>query len=103
MRRSTRSVRRSVSERSIDTMRGARNMRSAISGGRLDGRLSASTTAERTRGPKKWGVSTSEVGEGINVRVAVAVRVAAVVRVVVVVRVMAAGRVVKSGEKLSAV
>jgi len=72
-------------------MRGARNMRSAISGGRLDGRLSASTTAERTWGPTKWGVSTSEVGEGIDMRVVAAVRVAA------------AGRVAKSGEQLSTV
>ena len=40
----------------------------------------------------KWGVSTSEVGEGINVRVAAAARVVAAARIV------AAGRVAKSGE-----
>ena len=90
-RRSARSVRRSIGERSIDPMRGVRNMRSASSSGRLDGRLSTSTTAERSGGPTKWGVSTSEVGEGIDIRVAVVLRVAAV------------GRVVKSGEQLSTV
>src|SRR5882724_896211 len=72
--------------------RGARNMRkSASSGGRLDGRLSTSTTAKRTGGPTEWGVSTSDVGEGIDMRVAAAARVVAV------------GKVAKSGEKLSAV
>src|SRR5882724_3885335 len=71
---------------------GVRNMRrSASSSGRLDGRLSTSTTAERSGGPTKWGVSTSEVGEGIDMRVAVAARV------------VAAGRVAKSGEQLSTV
>src|SRR5882724_10815399 len=72
--------------------RGVRNMRrSTSSGGRLDGRLSASTTAKRTGGPTEWGVSTSEVGEGINVRVVAEARVVAV------------GKVVKSGEKLSTI
>ena len=45
----------------------------------------------------KWGVSTSEVGEGVNVRVAAAARVAAVAMIV------AAGRVAKLGEQLSTV
>ena len=72
--------------------RGVRNMRrSASSGGRLDGRLSASTTAKRTGGPTEWGVSTSEVGEGIDMRVVVVARVAAV------------GKGARSGEQISAV
>ena len=65
--------------------------RSTSSSGRLDDRLSASTTTKRTGGPTEWGVSTSQVGEGINVRVVAAARVAAV------------GKVAKSGEQLSAV
>jgi len=55
----------------------------------MSGRVRA--CAKRTGGPTEWGVSTSEVGEGIDVRVVVAARVAA------------AGKVAKSGEKLSAV
>jgi len=45
----------------------------------------------------KWGVSTSEVGGGIDMRVAVEARVAAVAMIA------AARRVVKSGEQLSTV
>ena len=45
----------------------------------------------------KWGVSTSDVGEGIDVRVVAAARVAAVARI------EAVGKVVKLGEQLSAV
>ena len=55
----------------------------------VSGRVRA--CAKRTGGPTQWGVSTSEVGEGIDVRVVAAARVAAV------------GKVAKSGEKLSAV
>ena len=46
---------------------------------------------QRELGVQQSGVSTSDVGEGIDMRVAAAARVAA------------AGKVAKSGEKLSAV
>jgi len=43
----------------------------------------------------EWGVSTSEVGEGIDMRVAVAVRLAVASRLVAAARLVAVGRVTK--------